>query len=99
MKPEPLLRRRLLWEGPRTRKLPGINAAFLQSLQQQHQPKFPLWRTLHEQLTRQSYVLQIVFEVGRDEFGKSKSDESVEDHPRELPLVLRFFFSVSCQDL
>jgi mediator of RNA polymerase II transcription subunit 18 len=83
MKPEPVLRRRLLWEGPVARKLSGFDPNFLKS--QQQQPKFNLWRTLHEQLTRQSYIMQLVFDVDRDEFGQSKSNESVENSPKEAP--------------
>ena len=39
---------------------------------------------------RQSYVMQLVFDVDREEFGQSKSDASVEDATTEFSSVLCF---------
>ena len=66
MSPVSLLRRRLIWEGPKSRNLKGIDPTFIkkQGLKQQ------LWRNLHEQLIRQSYIITLVYDVDRSHFGQ-----------------------------
>lgn len=73
MKPVTLLRRRLIWEGPRTRSsLKGIDPGLLQK-----QP----WKSLYDQLVRQSYVIALLYDIDRDQFGQSEkaADEDGED--------------------
>lgn len=65
MNPDPLVRRRLIWQGPRRRNLPGVNPKLLGN---QTPPKMALWKTLHEQLVRQSYVVTLLYDVQRDQF-------------------------------
>ncbi len=67
MSPVNILRRRLTWEGPRTRNPKGIDPGFITK---QHQSKIPLWRGLSEQLSRQSYVVNLLYDVERDSFGQ-----------------------------
>lgn len=73
MSPVTLLRRRLIYEGPRLRQLRGIDPAFVTK---QGPGKLPSWRSLHEQLIRQSYVITLVFDVNRDHFGQTVIDDS-----------------------
>ena len=72
MKPVFWLRRKLIWEGPRSRQLKGIDPAFIT----RQGPKMAFWRSLHEQLTRQSYVITLIYDVDRDSFGKG--EESID---------------------
>ena len=67
MSPIPLLRRRLIWDGPKSRSLKGIDPAFIRVQVPQKQP---LWRSLHEQLIRQSYIITLVYDVDRSHFGQ-----------------------------
>jgi len=74
MKPVTFLRRRLIWEGPRTRSmLKGIDPGLLK--------RQPLWKFLFDQLVRQSYVIALLYDVDRDQFGQSEkaADEHGED--------------------
>jgi len=73
MKPVTLIRRRLMWEGPRTRSLQGIDPKFLQ---RQQPVKEPFWRSLHEQLIRQSYIITLIYDVDRDQFGRVENTKS-----------------------
>lgn len=67
MKPVTFLRRRLIWEGPRMRNgLKGIDAGFLKRQSQ------PIWRSLHEQLIRQSYIITLLYDVKREQFGEGE---------------------------
>lgn len=70
MSPVHILRRHLKWEGPRTRNPKGIDPSFIQK-QQQH--KIPQWKALSEQLGRQSYVLNLIYDVDRDQFGQTST--------------------------
>jgi mediator of RNA polymerase II transcription subunit 18 len=71
MKPVTFLRRRLIWEGPRMRSgLKGIDPGFLH---RQSPLREPLWRSLHEQLIRQSYIITLLYDVDRDQFGQSEN--------------------------
>lgn len=75
MSPGNIVRRRLTFEGPRTRTPKGIDPGFITK---QPQPKIPQWRGLSEQLARQSYVLTLVYDVDREQFGQpsTQPDES-----------------------
>jgi len=76
MKPVSLLEWRLMWEGPRARtNLKGIDPSFVM-----RQPPLliPLWRGLHEQLVRQSYILTLIYSVSRDNFGQAGANDSEE---------------------
>ncbi len=70
MKPITVIRRRLLFEGPRMRNPKGIDLALIAS---QPQHKIPLWRSLHEQLSRQSYVITLIYETSQDQFGQGET--------------------------
>jgi mediator of RNA polymerase II transcription subunit 18, fungi type len=74
MKPVTFLRRRLIWEGPRMRS--GLKAVDPGLLKRQ-----PLWKFLYDQLVRQSYVIALLYDVDRDQFGQSEkaADEDGED--------------------
>jgi mediator of RNA polymerase II transcription subunit 18 len=72
MSPVTLLRRRMTFEGPRLKQLKGIDPAFIQNLKsKQH-----LWRSLHDQITRQSYVITLIFDINKDHFGQPEVSES-----------------------
>lgn len=75
MSPVNILRRRMTFEGPRTKNPKGIDPGFIT---RQPPPKIPQWRGLSEQLARQSYVLTLAYDVDREHFGQasSLSDES-----------------------
>jgi mediator of RNA polymerase II transcription subunit 18, fungi type len=76
MKPVSLLERRLMWEGPRARtNLKGIDPSFIM---RQPPPLDQVWRGLHEQLVRQSYILTFIYGVSRDDFGQAKANGSEE---------------------
>ena len=79
MKPEYQLHRRMYFQGPRGR-VPGFNQAFLA---RQPPQRSLLWRSLQEQLNRQTYVIQLIYELSRDQFGKPKTAE--EDGAEEGP--------------
>ena len=71
MKPVSFLRRRLIWEGPRMRNgLKGVEAGFLKD---RKPPKDVIWRGLHEQLIRQSYIITLLYDVNRDQFGQGEN--------------------------
>jgi mediator of RNA polymerase II transcription subunit 18 len=76
MSPVNILRRRMTFEGPRTKNPKGIDPAFITK---QPPPKVPQWRGLSEQLARQSYVLTLVYDVDRDQFGQDSSQSDVSD--------------------
>ena len=79
MKPVKLLRRRLLWEGPRMRNnLKGIDTNFLRSQEKVSRENGPLWRNLHEQLIRTSYVITLIYDVDRDQFGRTEDGKGQE---------------------
>jgi mediator of RNA polymerase II transcription subunit 18 len=69
MKPVTILRRRLLFEGPRTRTPKGIDQAFISA---QPQPKILLWRSLHEQISRQSYIITLIYDTKSEQFGSAE---------------------------
>lgn len=69
MKPVELLRRRLIWEGPRMRNLKGIDPSFIQ---RQPHARVPFWQSLHEQLIRQSYIITLLYDVDRGQFGHTE---------------------------
>jgi mediator of RNA polymerase II transcription subunit 18 len=79
MKPVSLLRRRLIWEGPKSRSLKGIDPAFVKK----QGPKQPLWRSLHEQLIRQSYIITLVYDVDRSHFGQLEGGNVGAESSRE----------------
>ncbi|KAE8453125.1 hypothetical protein EG329_012312 [Mollisiaceae sp. DMI_Dod_QoI] len=74
MSPVNILRRRLTWEGPRTRTPKGIDPAFIT---RQPPPKVGQWRGLSEQLARQSYVLTLIYDVDREQFGQTLTESDV----------------------
>lgn len=75
MKPVSLLERRLMWEGPRARtNLKGIDTSFVM---RQPPHLVPVWRGLHEQLVRQSYILTVIYDVTRD-FAQAEANGSEE---------------------
>jgi mediator of RNA polymerase II transcription subunit 18, fungi type len=76
MKPVTLIRRRLMWEGPRTRNLKGIDPTFISK---QQPAKEPYWRSLHEQLIRQSYIVTLIYDVDRDQFGRAEITAGSDD--------------------
>ncbi|TVY14131.1 Mediator of RNA polymerase II transcription subunit 18 [Lachnellula arida] len=90
MKPVSLLERRLMWEGPRARtNLKGIDPNFVT---RQPPQLAPVWRGLHEQLVRQSYILTLIYDVTRD-FSQAEASGS-EEKPildcDQLPGTLRW---------
>lgn len=68
MSPVNIVRRRITFEGPRTKNPKGIDPAFIA---RQSPPKAPLWRGLSEQLTRQSYFLILIYDIDRDQFNQA----------------------------
>lgn len=73
MKPVSLLQRRLMWEGPRARtNLKGIDPGFIMA--QQPPLLAALWRGLHEQLVRQSYIITLVYAVSHGDFSQTNAD-------------------------
>lgn len=73
MKPQAFLCRRLIWEGPKQRT--GLRGIPNDIISKQTPAKVQLWKTLHEQLVRQSYVIALVFEVGKSAFGQSTEQQ------------------------
>ncbi|KAF7866961.1 hypothetical protein EAF04_005801 [Stromatinia cepivora] len=84
MIPQPFLRRRLVFEGPRSRtNLKGLDPSFLKK---QPPNKHFWWKNLNDQLIRQSYVLTLIYDVDRSQFGQpAKELGSGEDRPGLLP--------------
>lgn len=79
MQPVTLLRRRLFWEGPKIRNPKGFDRKFLQAVPP---VKREPWGVLSDQISRQSYVITLLYDVTRDQFGKKKDEEGkVEDGP------------------
>jgi mediator of RNA polymerase II transcription subunit 18, fungi type len=78
MKPVTFTRRRLIWEGPRARSgLKGVD----QGIYKRQPPirEAHLWKGLHEQLVRQSYIITLLYDVDRDQFGQSVKLEVQDD--------------------
>jgi len=50
--------------------LKGIDAGFLHRLQPAQRAE--IWRSLHEQLIRQSYIITLLYDVDRTQFGQSE---------------------------
>lgn len=71
MSPVEVLTRKLTWEGPRTRTPAGIDVKFIKN---QPPAKVPQWSGLSVQLSRQSYIMHLLYEVDRQSFGKAESD-------------------------
>ena len=75
MKPSPLLRRRLIWGGPTNRNsYKGFAAEFIVS----QGSKSAMWRTLSEQIIRQSYFITLLYDIKRDQFPRGSDDDSEE---------------------
>lgn len=75
MSPIPILNRRLVWDPPqppRTGKPKGIDPAFIL---RQPPMKLPLWRSLHDQLIRQPYIITLLYGTTQDQFGRSDTSE------------------------
>ena len=71
MKPQTSLSRRLIWEGPKQRNgLKGIPSEVMSNLGKQNPVKLPFWKSLHESLLRQSFVVSVVYEVEKGAFGE-----------------------------
>jgi mediator of RNA polymerase II transcription subunit 18 len=78
MKPVTFLRRRLIWEGPRARTgLKGVDQGIYKRQPLLREPH--LWKGLHEQLVRQSYIITLLYDVDRDQFGQSEKLEVQDD--------------------
>ncbi|QSZ31587.1 hypothetical protein DSL72_001154 [Monilinia vaccinii-corymbosi] len=84
MIPQPFIRRRLIFEGPRSRNnLKGLDPSFLK---QQPPSKQSWWKNLNDQLIRQSYILTLIYDVERSQFGQpAKEVGSEEGRPGLLP--------------
>ncbi len=82
MSPTHVLTRKLTFEGPHTRTPNPIDANFLKS---QQAPKKALWKSLSDQLARQSYIINVLYEVPKESFGKGENgrQENTETPPRE----------------
>ncbi|KAM3076224.1 hypothetical protein ACMFMG_006269 [Clarireedia jacksonii] len=76
MIPQELIRRRLIFEGPRSRTVKGLDASFVK---QQPPNKLPLWKFLNDQLVRQSYILTLIYDVERSQFGLPKQETEGEE--------------------
>ncbi len=78
MKPVNFLRRRLIWEGPRARTgLKGVDQSIYNRqppLRERH-----IWKGLHEQLVRQTYIITLLYDVDRDQFGQGEKVEVQDD--------------------
>jgi mediator of RNA polymerase II transcription subunit 18 len=73
MKPQAFLCRRLIWEGPKQRT--GLKGIPNDIIAKQTPQKVQLWKTLHEQLVRQSYVVTLVYDVDKGAFGQSTEQQ------------------------
>lgn len=73
MSPVTLLRRRMTFEGPRLKQLKGIDPTVIQNQKRENQN---LWKNLHTQITRQSYVITLIFDINKDHFGQPEVSES-----------------------
>jgi mediator of RNA polymerase II transcription subunit 18 len=65
MRPTPVLRRRLYWNGPLVHNR-GLDPAFVTA--QGQRARF--WSNLNEQLIRQAYTVLVLYDVTRDQFPK-----------------------------
>ncbi|KAK0107151.1 hypothetical protein ONS95_003857 [Cadophora gregata] len=83
--PTQVLTRKLTWEGPRTRTPTGIDSKFIKN---QPQAKVPHWTGLSVQLSRQSYIMHLLYEVDRQSFGRAESDQMSAFHASPAPLLL-----------
>lgn len=66
--PDAILRRRLVWEGPKSRSVKGANPA---SIARQNPQKLPLWKYLHEQLNRQPYRIMTTYDLKKTDFSQA----------------------------
>ncbi|KAF5869353.1 putative mediator of rna polymerase ii transcription subunit 18 protein [Botrytis fragariae] len=84
MIPQHFIRRRLVFEGPRSRNnLKGLDPSFLKA---QPPNKQFWWKSLNEQLIRQSYVLTLIYDVDKSQFGQpAKELDGGEGQPGLLP--------------
>ena len=55
--------------------LKGIESGFLKD---RKPPKDVVWKGLHEQLIRQSYIITLLYDVNRDQFGQGE-ETAVQD--------------------
>lgn len=72
MIPEKLIRRRLIFEGPRSRVLQGLDPQTIATRAKHSPPKLMLWKTLHDQLSRQSFKITLIYELSMDDFTQPK---------------------------
>ncbi|KAB8288864.1 hypothetical protein EYC80_010767 [Monilinia laxa] len=94
MIPQQFIRRRLVFEGPRSRNnLKGLDPSFLK---QQPPNKLFWWKNLNDQLIRQSYILTLIYDVDRNQFGQPAKEIGSEEDGRgllpcdEVPGTLRW---------
>jgi len=62
--------------------LKGLDAGMLKD---RRAPKDPIWKSLHEQLIRQSYIITLLYDVNRDQFGQGEkmAVQDVEEDQKE----------------
>lgn len=77
MIPQQFIRRRLVFEGPRSRNnLKGLDASLLK----QQPPNKQFWyKNLNDQLIRQSYVLTVIYDVDKSQFGQPAKEVGSEE--------------------
>ncbi|PBP19054.1 putative Mediator of RNA polymerase II transcription subunit 18 [Diplocarpon rosae] len=68
--PKTILFRKLIWEGPRTRTPKPIDMKFIKA---QPQQVMMSWKILSDQLSRQSYILNTLYEVDESSFGQAEN--------------------------
>ncbi|PBP18083.1 putative Mediator of RNA polymerase II transcription subunit 18 [Diplocarpon rosae] len=80
--PKTILFRKLIWEGPRTRTPKPIDVKFIKA---QPQQVMMSWKFLSDQLSRQSYILNTLYEVDESSFGQAENGimSDTNNPPRE----------------
>jgi mediator of RNA polymerase II transcription subunit 18, fungi type len=73
MNPQAFLCRRLIWEA--TKDQTAAKGIPSEIIAKQAPAKAPLWKSLHHELARQSYVITLVYDVQKSTFGQSSTQQ------------------------
>jgi len=79
MSPQPVLRRKIVFQAPMTGRRP-IPPAFIAA---QEPVKMQMWKELSPNLTRDSYFVRTIYDLDRDDFLKADAEVKVESEDLE----------------
>ncbi|KAI9048710.1 hypothetical protein LZ554_007541 [Drepanopeziza brunnea f. sp. 'monogermtubi'] len=94
--PKHVFTRSLSFQGPLTRAPKPIDPNLIK---QQPPQKFVSWKSLSDQLSRQSYILNVSYEIDQDEFGRTEDSGDAQVSQEGSQLLDQRFGTLRWNDL